>query len=163
MLLGEVFGIHGAQCRLGSHETFINTSIVLNKAMLSQEAEKISFGFYAKTGKYVDCVLCASKRVDSKGTVNGLFCFLQLPSKDLQQAIHYQRMNARVAAKLLKTLAYVRRQVKNPLSGILFSRKMLEETELGDDQKELLHASALCQQQLNKVVDDTDLDGIVDG
>ncbi|KAJ0780956.1 putative PAS domain, phytochrome, GAF domain, histidine kinase/HSP90-like ATPase [Helianthus annuus] len=163
MLLGEVFGIRGAQCRLGSHEMFINTSIVLNKAMLSQEAEKISFGFYAKTGKYVDCVLCASKRVNSEGTVNGLFCFLQLPSKDLQQAIHYQRMNERVAAKLLKTLAYVRRQVKNPLSGILFSRKMLEETELGDDQKELLHASALCQQQLNKVLEDTDLDGIVDG
>ncbi|KAM0040527.1 putative PAS domain, phytochrome, GAF domain, histidine kinase/HSP90-like ATPase [Helianthus debilis subsp. tardiflorus] len=163
MLLGEVFGIRGAQCRLGSHETFINTSIVLNKAMLSQEAEKISFGFYAKTGKYVDCVLCACKRVDSEGTVNGLFCFLQLPSKDLQQAIHYQRMNERVGAKLLKTLAYVRRQVRNPLSGILFSRKMMEETELGDEQKELLHTSALCQQQLNKALDDTDLDGIVDG
>ncbi|KAI7757057.1 LOW QUALITY PROTEIN: hypothetical protein M8C21_021039, partial [Ambrosia artemisiifolia] len=163
MLLGEVFGTRGACCRLGNQETFINLSIVLNKAMISQEAEKISFGFYAKSEKYVDCVLCASKRVDSKGTVTGLFCFLQLPSKDLQQAIHFQGLNEEIAAKRLRTLAYVRRQVKNTLSGIIFSRKMMEETELGDEQKELLHTSALCQQQLNKVLDDTDLDGIVDG
>nr|AVL25509.1 phytochrome A [Chrysanthemum lavandulifolium] len=163
MLLGEVFGTHAASCRLSNEESFINLSIVLNKAMTSEEAEKISFGFFAKNGKYVDCMLCASKRVDSEGTVTGLFCFLQLASKDLQQAIHFQRMSEQIAAKRLKALAYVRRQIKNPLSGIIFSRKMMEGTELGDEQKELLHTSALCQKQLNKVLDDTDLDSIVDG
>ncbi|KAJ0780949.1 putative PAS domain, phytochrome, GAF domain, histidine kinase/HSP90-like ATPase [Helianthus annuus] len=163
MLLGEVFGTRGACCRLSNQETYINISIVLNKAMISQEAEKISFGFYAKSGNYVDCVLCASKRVDKVGTVTGIFCFLHLPSRDLEQVIRFQRLNEQIADKRLKTLAYIRRQVKNPLSGIIFSRKMMEETELGDEQKELLHTSALCQQQLNKVLDDTDLDGIVDG
>ncbi|KAJ0926609.1 putative PAS domain, phytochrome, GAF domain, histidine kinase/HSP90-like ATPase [Helianthus annuus] len=163
MLLGEVFGTHGACCRLGNQEAFINLSIVLNKAMTSDEAEKISFGFFGKNGKYVDCMLCASKRVDNEGTVTGLFCFLQLASKDLQQAIHFQRISEQIAAKRLKALAYVRRQIRNPLSGIIFSRKMLEGTDLGDEQKELLHTSALCQKQLNKVLDDTDLDSIVDG
>ncbi|PWA81905.1 phytochrome A2 [Artemisia annua] len=162
MLLGEVFGTHEASCRLRNQESFINLSIALNKAMTSKEAEKISFGFFAKNGEYVDCMLCASKRVDSEGTVTGLFCFLQLAT-NLQQAIHFQRMSEQIAAKRLKALAYVRRQIKNPLSGIIFSRKMMEETELGDEQKELLHTSALCQKQLNKVLDDTDLDSIIDG
>ncbi|KAI3694991.1 hypothetical protein L1987_77978 [Smallanthus sonchifolius] len=163
MLLGEVFGTHGACCRLGNEEAFINFSIVRNKVMTNQEAEKISFGFFAKSGNYVDCMLCASKRVDNKGVVTGLFCFLKLASKDLQQAIYFQRISEQIAAKRLKALAYLRRQIENPLSGIIFLRKMMEETELGDEQRELLHTSALCQQQINKVLDDTDLDGIVDG
>nr|XP_043620882.1 phytochrome A1 [Erigeron canadensis] len=163
MLLGEVFGTNAACCRLNNQESFINLSIVLNKALTSQEAVKISFGFFAKSGKYVDCLLCASKRVDNEGTVTGLFCFLQLASKDLQQAIHFQRMSEQIAAKRLKALAYVKRQIKNPLAGIIFSRKMMEATDLGDEQRELLHTSALCQKQLNKVLDDTDLDSIVDG
>ncbi|PWA48760.1 phytochrome a [Artemisia annua] len=84
-------------------------------------------------------------------------------ASNLQQAIHFERMSEQIAAKRLKALAYVRRQIKNPLSGIIFSRKMMEGTELGDEQKELLHTSALCQKQLNKVLDDTDLDSIIDG
>lgn len=163
MLLGEVFGTRGACCRLGNKEVFVNFSIVCNKIMTGQEVEKISFGFYAKSGKYVDSMLCASKRVDNKGAVTGLFFFLQLPSKDLQQAIHFQKMSEEIANKRLKALAYVRRQVKNPLSGIIFSRQMMEETELGDEQRELLITSSLCQQQLCKVLDDNDLDGIVNG
>lgn len=163
MLLGEVFGTQTACCRLSNKEAFVNLSIVLNKAMTSLEPQKISFGFFAKNGRFVDCILCASKRVDSEGTVTGLFCFLQLASKDLQQAIHFQRMSEQIAAKRLKALAYLRRQIKNPLSGIIFSREMMEGTELGDEQKELLYTSALCQRQLNKVLDDVDLDSIVDG
>ncbi|XP_023748175.1 phytochrome A1 [Lactuca sativa] len=163
MLLGEVFGTQSACCRVSNQDAFINLSIVLNKAMTSQVSEKISFGFFAKSGKYVDCVLCVSKRVDNEGTVTGLFCFLQLASRDLQQALHFQRMSEKIAAKRLKALAYIRRQIKNPLSGIIHSRKMMEDTELGDEQRELLHTSALCQRQLNKVLDDTDLDRIVDG
>lgn len=163
MLLGEVFGTNAACCRLSNQDSFINLSIVLNKAMTSQVSEKISFDFFSKSGKYIECMLCASKRVDNEGTVTGLFCFLQLASRDLQQAIHFQKISEQIAAKRLKALAYIRRQIKNPLSGIIFSRKMMEDTELGDEQKELLHMSALCQRQLNKVLDDTDLDSIVDG
>ncbi|KAK3030380.1 hypothetical protein RJ639_038908 [Escallonia herrerae] len=87
----------------------------------------------------------------------------KLASHELQQAIHIQRLSEQTAAKRLKALAYIRRQIKNPLSGIVFSRKMMEGTELGDEQKRLLHTSAQCQRQLNKVLDDTDLDCIIDG
>ncbi|KAI3694987.1 hypothetical protein L1987_77974 [Smallanthus sonchifolius] len=99
----------------------------------------------------------------SREEVIGKMFLGELASKYLQQAIHFQRISEQIAAKRLKALAYLRRQIENTLSGIIFSRRMMEETKLGDEQRELLHNSALCQQQINKVLEDTDLDGIVDG
>ncbi|KAL3515825.1 hypothetical protein ACH5RR_022727 [Cinchona calisaya] len=163
MLLGEVFGIHIACCRLRNQEAFVNLSILLNNAITGQESEKIPFGFIARNGKYIECLLCVSKKLDREGAVTGVFCFLQLASHELQQALHVQRLSEKTALKRLKVLAYIRRQIKNPLSGIIFSRKMLEATELGEDQKNLLRTSAQCQRQLNKILDDTDLDSIIDG
>lgn len=163
MLLGEVFGTHMACCRLRNQETFVNLGVVLNKAMAGQESEKIAFGFFARSGKYVECLLCVSKKLDSDGTVTGVFCFLQLASQELQQALHVQRLTEQTALKRLKALAYIRRQIRNPLSGIIFSQKMMDGTDLGEEQKQLLHTSAQCQRQLNKVIEDTDLDCIIDG
>ncbi|XP_052192335.1 phytochrome A1-like [Diospyros lotus] len=163
MLLGEVFGTHMACCRLKNQEAFVNLGIVLNNATTGQESEKISFGFFTRTGKYVDCLLCVSKKLDRESAVTGVFCFLQLASHELQQALHVQRLTEQTALKRLKALAYIRRQIRNPLSGIIFSRKMMEGTDLGEEQKQLLHTSAQCQRQLNKILDDTDLDCIIDG
>ncbi|KAK2966189.1 hypothetical protein RJ640_008755 [Escallonia rubra] len=163
MLMGEVFGTHTACCCFKNQEDFVNLGIVLNNAMTGTDSEKVSFGFFARDGKHVECLLCVSKKLDGEGAITGLFCFLQLASHELQQAIHIQRLSEQTAAKRLKALAYIRRQIKNPLSGIVFSRKMMEGTELGDEQKRLLHTSAQCQRQLNKVLDDTDLDCIIDG
>ncbi|CAB4284205.1 unnamed protein product [Prunus armeniaca] len=39
----------------------------------------------------------------------------------------------------------------------------MEGTELGAEQKQLLHTSAQCQYKLNKILDDSDLDTIIDG
>lgn len=163
MLLGEVFGTHTAACRLKNQEAFVNLGIVLNNAMTGQESEKISFGFFTRNGKYVECLLCVSKKLDGEGAITGVFCFLQLASQELQQALHIQRLSEQTAVKRLKALAYIRRQVKNPLSGIIFSRKMMEGTELGEEQKQFMNVSAQCQRQLNKILDDADLDSIVDG
>lgn len=163
MLLGEVFGTHTACCRLKNQEAFVNLGIVLNNAMTGQEPEKVSFGFFARSGKYVECLLCVSKKLDREGAVTGVFCFLQLASQELQQALNVQRLSEQTALKRLKALAYIKRQIRNPLSGIIFSRKMMEGTELGFEQKELLHTSAQCQHQLNKILDDSDLDSIIDG
>nr|AGT50253.1 phytochrome A1 [Ipomoea batatas]GMD40694.1 phytochrome A [Ipomoea batatas] len=163
MLLGEVFGTQKACCRLKNQEAFVNLGVVLNNAITGQVSEKTRFGFFARNGKYVECLLSVSKRLDREGAVTGLFCFLQLASQELQQALHFQKLSEQTAMKRLKVLAYIRRQVKNPLSGIMFSRKMLEGTELGKDQKSILHTSAQCQQQLSKVLDDTDLDCIIEG
>lgn len=163
MLLGEVFGLNMACCRLKNQEAFVNLGVVLNTAMTGQESEKVSFGFFARTGKYVECLLCVSKKLDREGAVTGVFCFLQLASQELQQALHVQRLSEQTALKSLKALAYIKKQVQNPLSGIIFSGKMMEETELGAEQKELLHTSAQCQCQLSKILDDSDLDSIIEG
>ncbi|XP_057961014.1 phytochrome A1-like [Malania oleifera] len=163
MLLGEVFGTDKSSCRLKNQAAFVNLGIVLNNAMTGQGSEKVSFGFFARSGKYIECLLCVSKKVDRDGAITGIFCFLQLASQELQQALHVQRLSERTALNRLKALSYIKRQIRNPLSGIMFSRKMLEGTDLGEEQKQLLHTSAQCQRQLNRILDDTDLDCIIDG
>lgn len=163
MLLGEVFGTHNACCGLKNQEVYVNLGIALNNAVTGQESEKIPFGFFARSGKYVECLLCVSRKLDGEGAVTGVFCFLQLASPELQQALHIQHLFEQTAQKRLKILAYIRREIRNPLSGIIFSRKMMEETDLVGEQKILLRTSAQCQHQLNKILDDTDLDSIIDG
>ncbi|CAN1259629.1 Phytochrome A [Linum perenne] len=165
MLLGEVFGTNTSTscCRLKNKEAFVNLGIVLNNAMAGHEPQKVSFGFFSRSGKYVDCLLCLSKKLDREGAVTGVFCFLQLASQELQRALHVQRLSEQTAVKRLKALAYIKRQVRNPLSGIVFSRKMMERTELGAEQKQLLQTSAQCQRQLSRILDDSDLDSIIEG
>ncbi|XP_021898717.1 phytochrome A [Carica papaya] len=163
MILGEVFGIQMACCRLKNQEAFVNLGVVLNNAMAGQEAEKVSFGFFTRGGKYVECLLCVNKKLDREGAVTGVFCFLQLASQELQHALHVQRLSEQTAMKRLKALGYIKRQIRNPVSGIIFSRKMMEGTELGPEQRRLLHTSAQCQRQLNKILDDSDLDSIIEG
>ena len=86
-----------------------------------------------------------SKKLDREGTVIGVFCFLQLASIELQQALHVQRLMEQTNVKRLKALAYVKRRIRNPSFGLVFSRKMLEDTNLDSEQKHLLHTSAQCQ------------------
>lgn len=163
MLLGEVFGNPRGCCRLKNQEAFVNLGIVLNNAMSGNESEKVPFGFFTQDGRYVECLLCVSKKLDREGVVTGIFCFLHLASHELQQALHVQRLTEQIALKRLKALSYLKRQIRNPLSGIVFSHKMLEGTGLGEEQIKLLQTGACCQRQLNKILEDSDLDTIVDG
>ncbi|MBA0687360.1 hypothetical protein Goari_014905, partial [Gossypium aridum] len=163
MLLGEVFGTHNACCRLKNQESYVNLGVVLNNAVAGNEPEKVPFGFFGRSGKYVECLLCVNKKLDREGAVTGVFCFLQLASHELQQALHVQRLTEQTAMKRLKALAYLKRQIHNPLSGIIFSTQMMEGTELGPEQKRLLQTSTLCQHQLRKILDDSDLQTIIDG
>ncbi|MBA0770878.1 hypothetical protein Gotri_019434 [Gossypium trilobum] len=163
MLLGEVFGTHNTCCRLKNQESYVNLGVVLNNAVAGNEPEKVPFGFFGRSGKYVECLLCVNKKLDREGAVTGVFCFLQLASHELQQALHVQRLTEQTAMKRLKALAYLKRQIHNPLSGIIFSTQMMEGTELGPEQKRLLQTSTLCQHQLRKILDDSDLHTIIDG
>ncbi|XP_061370989.1 phytochrome A-2 isoform X1 [Gastrolobium bilobum] len=163
MLLGEVFGTQMACCRLKNQEAFVNFGIVLNKAMTGLETEKVAFGFFTRNGKYVECLLSVSKKLDIEGLVTGVFCFLQLASPELQRALHIQHLSEQTSLKRLKALTYMKRQIRNPLCGIMISGKMLEGTDLGTEQKQLLQTSAQCQRQLSKILDDSDLDSIIDG
>ncbi|KAF5192282.1 Phytochrome [Thalictrum thalictroides] len=163
MLLGEIFGTNTSYCRLKNQETFVNLGIVLNGAMMGEETEKVSFGFFGRNGKYVDCLLSVTKKVDGQGVVTGVFCFLHIVSQELQQALHVQRLSEKSALQKSKALTYMKRQIRNPLSGMIFSRKMMEGTDLDEEQKQLLHTSMHCQRQLHKVLKDTDLERIMDG
>ncbi|XP_074294265.1 phytochrome A1-like [Silene latifolia] len=163
MLLGEVFGTHKSCCRLKNQESFVHLGILLNSAMSGQNPEKLSVGFFTRSGKYIECLLCVNKKLDGEGSVTGVFCFLQLASHDLQHALHIQRLAEQAAMKRAKVLAYMKRQVKNPLSGIMFSGTILDGTEMDEDQRQVLQTSARCQGQLNKILDDSDLDSIIDG
>ncbi|KAG4913824.1 hypothetical protein JHK82_054411 [Glycine max] len=163
MLLGEVFGTQIACCRLRNHEAVVNFSIVLNTAMAGLETEKVPFGFFARDGKHVECILSMTKKLDAEGVVTGVFCFLQLASAELQQALHIQRISEQTSLKRLKDLTYLKRQIQNPLYGIMFSRKLLEGTELGAEQKQFLQTGIRCQRQISKILDDSDLDSIIDG
>ncbi|XP_057542305.1 phytochrome A-like [Amaranthus tricolor] len=163
MLLGEVFGTQKACCRLKNLESFVNLGVVLNGALSGQDTEKIPIGFFTRNGKFIETLICVSKKLNRDGAVTGVFGFLQLASQDFQDTFHVQRLAEQAALKRLKALAYMKTQIRNPLSGIMFSRKMLEGTDIGEEQRLLLHTSAQCQRQLNKILEDSDLDSIIDG
>nr|AHZ63962.1 phytochrome [Podocarpus rubens] len=163
MLLGEVFGIHTTCCRLKGQNAMTKLRIVFNSAMAGQETEKAPFGFFDRGGKYVEALLSVNKKVDEEGRITGVFCFLHIASPELQQALHVQRMSEQTAMKRLKALAYLRMEIKNPLYGIMFTGKLMEGTDLKEDQKHLVQTSAFCQRQLLKILDDMDLESIEDG
>nr|CAD1816823.1 unnamed protein product [Ananas comosus var. bracteatus] len=162
MLLGEVFGINAACCRTKNQDSFVNLSIIINNAMTGQETEKAPFGFFTRNGKFVECLLSVSKKVDAEGMVTGVFCFIHIASHELQQVLQVQQLSEQTAMKKLKALAYIRHEIRNPLSGILFTRKMMEGTDLTEEQKQLLDTGTKCHRQINKILDDLDLDNIMD-
>lgn len=73
MLLGEVFGTQKSCCHLRNQEAFVNLGTVLNNVVTSQEAEKLSFAFFTRGGKYMECLLCVSKKLDREGVVSLMF------------------------------------------------------------------------------------------
>lgn len=162
MLLGEVFGTNITCCRMKNQDAFVNLSIIINNAMMGQETEKAPFTFVNHYGKHVECLLSVSKKMDVEGIVTGVFCFLHVASAELQQVLHVQQLSEQTAIKRLKALAYIRHEVRNPLSGITYSRKMLEGSDLCEEQKQFLITGDNCQRQLNRILDDLDLENIMD-
>nr|AHZ63968.1 phytochrome [Podocarpus rubens] len=163
MLVGEVFGIHLICCQLKSQDALTKLRIVLNSAMAGQETEKIPFSFYDRHGKNNEVLMSANKRTDAKGQITGVFCFLHVTSPELKQAMQVQQTSEQAALSTLKELAYVRQELRNPLHGIMFTGTLLEGTALSEVQKRIVKTSALCQQQLVKILDDVDLESIEDG
>lgn len=162
-LVGGVFGVHPTYCQLKSQDALTMLSIVLNNAMAGQEIEKNPFSFFDCHGKNIDTLLSANKRTDAEGRITGVFCFLHVTSPELQQALQVQCMSEQTASSRLRELAYIRQEIRNPLYGIIFTQKMMNSTTLKEVQKQILQTRTLCQQQLEKILDDSDLDSIEDG
>ncbi|CAL5393458.1 unnamed protein product [Camellia sinensis] len=159
MLVGEIFG---SCCRLKGPDAKTKFMIVLHNAIGGQETDKFPFAFFDRNGKYVQALLTANKRVNMNGQIIGAFCFLQIPSPELQQALKVQRQQEKKCFVRMKELAYICQEIKNPLSGIRFTNLLLEATDLNDNQKQFLETSAACEKQMLKIIRDVDLE-IIDG
>ncbi|QCD77474.1 phytochrome B [Vigna unguiculata] len=160
MLVGEVFG---SCCPLKGSDSITKFMIVLHNALGGQDTDKFPFSFLDRHGKYIQTVLTANKRVNMDGQIIGAFCFLQIVSPELQQALKAQRQQEKTSFARMKELAYISQGVKNPLSGIRFTNSLLEATGLTDEQKQFLETSAACEKQMLKIIRDIDLESIEDG
>ncbi|GLT81504.1 hypothetical protein SLA2020_528860 [Shorea laevis] len=160
MLVGEVFG---SCCRLKGTDALTKFMITLHHAIGGQDTDKLPFSFFDRNGKYVQALLTANKRVNLEGQIVGAFCFLQIASPELQQALKVQRQQERSRFSRMKELAYICQEVKSPLSGIRFVNSLLEATDLTEDQKQFLETSAACEKQIVKILSDVDLESFEDG
>ncbi|GAA0157107.1 histidine kinase receptor of two-component system [Lithospermum erythrorhizon] len=160
LIVGEVFGSH---CRLKGSDAMTKFMIVLHKAIGGQDTDKFPFSFFDRNGKFVQALLTANKRVNVDGQLIGAFCFLQIASPELQQALRVQRLQEKECFSKMKELAYICQEIKNPLSGIHFTNSLLEATDLTEDQKQLLETSSSCERQIYKILKDVDRENIEDG
>ncbi|KAA8524865.1 hypothetical protein F0562_011288 [Nyssa sinensis] len=160
MLLGEVFTVNNFGCRVKDQDTLTKLRILLNGVIAGQDADKLLFGFFDLQGKYVEALVSASKRTDTEGRITGVLCFLHVASPELQYAMQVQRISEQAAGNNLTKLAYLRHEIKNPLNGIKCIQNLMGTSDLSKEQRQLLKMSSLCQEQLAKIVDDTDIESI---
>ncbi|KAJ8766455.1 hypothetical protein K2173_022514 [Erythroxylum novogranatense] len=160
MLVGEVFG---SCCRLKGQDALTNFMIILHNAIGGQDTEKLSFSFFDRNGKYVQALLTANKRVNTNGQIIGAFCFLQIASPELQEALRIGRQQEKKCFARMKELSYICQEIKSPLNGIRFTNSLLEATDLTEDQKQFLETSAACEKQMMKIIRDIDLEIIEEG
>ncbi|KAL0311142.1 UNVERIFIED_CONTAM: Phytochrome C [Sesamum angustifolium] len=160
MLLGEVFTVHSFGCQVKDQDTLTKLRILLNTIIAGQNADKVVFGFFDQQHKYVEALVSANRRTDSQGRITGVLCFLHVASPELQHAMEVQKVTEQAAANTLTKLAYIRTEMRNPLSGIKCLQKMMKSSDLSKEQRQLLRTSELCGDQLAKIIDDTDIEGI---
>ncbi|XP_057993245.1 phytochrome B-like [Hevea brasiliensis] len=160
MLVGEVFD---SCCQLEGPDALTKFMIVLHNAIGGQYTDKFPFSFFDRNGKFVQALLTANKRINMGGQIIGDFCFLQIVSPELQQALNFQRQQEKKCFARMKELAYIYQEIKNPLSGIRFTNLLLEATDLTEDQKQFLETNAACEKQMMKIIRDVDLESIEDG
>ncbi|MBA0780418.1 hypothetical protein Gotri_004518 [Gossypium trilobum] len=160
MLVGEVFG---SCCRLKGPDALTKFMIVLHSAIGGQEADKFPFAFFDRNGKFVQALLTANKRVNMEGQIVGAFCFLQIATPELQQALRVQRQQEKKCFARMKELTYICQEIKSPLNGIRFTTSLFEATELTENQKQFLETSVACEKQMLKIIRDVDLESIEDG
>lgn len=160
MLPGEIFG---ELCRLKGPDSLTKFMIVLHRGISGQDIEKFPFGFFDRKGSYVEVLLTASKRTDAGGNIIGCFCFLQIVLPDLQPAPEGHRPEDRECFSKLKELTYMRQEMKNPLNGILFTHRLLENTTVSEYQKQFLDTSNACERQLMAIIENMDIRSIEEG
>ncbi|EEF42722.1 phytochrome E [Ricinus communis] len=160
MLPGEIFG---GLCRLKDQDTLTKFMILLYRGLSDQDTDKFPFGFFNRQGKFVEVFLTANKRTDADGKTIGCFCFLQVIGPDLQQTLDEHKQEDQESLLKLKQLAYIREEMKSPLSGIRFTHKLLEDTATSEHQKQFLETSDACEKQIMTIIEDIDLAKLEEG
>jgi phytochrome A len=161
MLLGEVFDSTNASCLVKNKDAFVSLCILINSALAGDETEKAPFSFFDRNGKYIECLLSVNRKVNADGVITGVFCFIQVPSHELQHALHVQQASQQNALTKLKAYSYMRHAINNPLSGMLYSRKALKNTGLNEEQMKEVNVADSCHRQLNKILSDLDQDSVM--
>ncbi|KAK8947784.1 Phytochrome B [Platanthera guangdongensis] len=160
LLVGEVFG---SCCRLKGLDALTKFMIVLHNAVEGKETEKSPIVFFDRAGKYIQALLTANPRRNMDGEVTGAFCFLQIASPELQQALEVQRQQEKKCVARMRELAYICQEIRNPLSGIQFTSSRLVMTDLSDDQKQFLETFNSCTRQMKKILNESGLESIENG
>lgn len=160
MLPGEIFG---GLCILKGQDTMTRFMILLYQGISGQNTENIPFSFLDRNGKVVDAFLTVSRRTDAEGKIIGCFFFLHILEPDSEPNLEENVQENEDYSSKLKQLIYIRQEMKNPLNGIRFTRKLLETTGVSESQKQFLETSYACERQIMTIIDDIDLGRIEDG
>ncbi|KAI4295377.1 hypothetical protein L6164_035429 [Bauhinia variegata] len=160
MLPGEIFG---NLCQLKGQDTLTNFMILLYRGIGGQDSEKFPFGFFNRKGEFIGVSLTASKRIDAVGNIVGCFCFLQIVPSDQYQLSEGHESKSRNRSSEFKQLAYILQEMKNPLNGIRFTHKLLENTAVSESQKQFLETSNACERQIMAIIEDTDFLSLEEG
>lgn len=160
LLVGEVFG---SCCRLKGPDALTQFMIVLHNAVEGKETEKSPIVFFDRAGKFIQALLTANPRRNMDGKVTGAFCFLQIASPELQQALEVQRQQEKRCVARMRELTYICQEIRNPLSGIQFTSSRLVMTDLSDDQKQFLETCNSCTRQMKKILNQSSLESIENG
>ncbi|KAL6991378.1 hypothetical protein U1Q18_009491 [Sarracenia purpurea var. burkii] len=159
LLPGEIFG---NLCRLKGQDTLTKFMILLYRVISGRDSEKLLFGFFDRKGKFVEVILVANKRTDGAGNMIGCFCFLQTVASSDMQVFGNKEESGECLSKV-KELAYIQQEMKNPLNGMRFIRKLLESTASSEEQKQFLKTSEACERQIMSIIEDMDLGSIEEG
>ncbi|MED6217557.1 hypothetical protein PIB30_018951 [Stylosanthes scabra] len=161
LLPGEIFG---SFVRLKSQDTLTNFMILLYRGISGQEFDKFPFGFFDRNGEFIEAYITANKRIDTSGNMIGCFCFLQIVSRDPNKPSDGQNPpQERKNISESKEFAYILQEMKNPLNGIRFTHKLLEDTAVSESQKQFLDTSDACERQIMAIIEETDLGSINEG
>lgn len=160
VLPGRIFG---GLCQLKDQDSLTNFMILLYRAISGQDNMKLPFGFFNREGKFVEVFLIANKRTDADGKVIGCFCFLQTIEPESSGAEEEHKQEDRESFLRQRELAYIRQEMKNPLSGIRFTHQLLERTAMSEHQKQFLDTSGACERQIMTLIEDVDFEKIQEG
>lgn len=163
LLLGEIFTVESNGCRVKDHDVLTKLRILVNKILAGEDADKMLFGFFDQHRRFIDALLSATPRTNAEGGLTGVLCFLHVPSPELQYAIQMQKLSEMAADNTQNKLSYFRQQMRNPMAGLAFIRKLMESSDLSREQKQALMTRSLCEDQLTKIVEDIDFPSIEEG